>query len=89
MIIPLPPMTRQVRLENQKKVNEMAERQKTMIRNIREKQIKSMRNALKEDPGLGKDALHKGEKDVDKQTKASVEDIDKITEQLKKDIMSI
>jgi ribosome recycling factor len=47
-----------------------------------------MRNALKEDPSLGKDTLHKGEKDIDKETKASIDEIDKIAEQLKKDIMS-
>lgn len=88
MIIPLPPLTREVRLENQKKAKELGEKQKTVIRNIREKQIKSMRNALKEDPSLGKDALHQGEKGVDKETKSSLEQIDKITEQLKKDIMS-
>jgi len=81
-------MTREVRVENQKKVKEIGEKQKIVIRNIREKQIKSMRNALKDDPGLSKDVLHKGEKDVDKETKASAEEIDKITEQLKKDIMT-
>jgi len=81
-------MTREVRLANQKKAKELGDKQKTVIRNIREKQIKSMRNALKDDPGLSKDVLHKGEKDVDKETKASVDEIDKVTEQLKKDIMA-
>ena len=47
-----------------------------------------MRAALKDDPSLGKDALHRGEKEVDKETKTSLEEIDKIAEQLKKDIMS-
>ena len=88
LIIPLPPMTKETRIENQKKAKELGEKQKTVIRNIRQEHLKLIKNALKEDPGIGKDAATRVEKDVEKQMKSTLEEVDRITEQIKKDIMA-
>lgn len=88
LIIPLPPMTKETRTENQKKVKELGEKQRIVIRNIRQEQLKLIKNALKEDPGIGKDAAARVEKDVEKQIKSTLEEVDRITEQIKKDIMA-
>jgi ribosome recycling factor len=81
-------MTKETRLENQKKAKELGEKQKAVIRNIRQEQIKLIKKALKEDPGIGKDAVTRVEKEVEKEVKSTLEDVDRITEQIKKDIMS-
>jgi ribosome recycling factor len=87
LIIPLPPMTKETRIENQKKAKELGEKQKTVIRNIRQEHLKLIKNALKEDPGIGKDAVTRVEKNVEKQVKSTLEEVDRITEQIKKDVM--
>ena len=88
LIIPLPPMTKETRIENQKKAKELGDKQRTMIRNIRQEHLKLIKNALKEDPGIGKDAATRAEKDVEKRIKSTLEEVDRITEQIKKDIMA-
>ena len=88
LIIPLPPMTKETRLENQKKAKELGEKQKLIIRNIRQEHLKLIKNALKEDPKLGKDVIARVEKDVEKEVKSTLEDLDRIVEQIKKDIMT-
>ena len=88
LIIPLPPMTKETRIENQKKAKELGDKQKTIIRNIRQEHLKLIKNALKEDPGIGKDATTRAEKDVEKQMKSTLEEVDRIIEQIKKDIMA-
>ena len=88
LIIPLPPMTKETRIENQKKAKELGDKQRTIIRNIRQEHLKLIKNALKEDPGIGKDAATRVEKDVEKQIKTTLEEVDRITEQIKKDIMA-
>jgi ribosome recycling factor len=88
LIIPLPPMTKETRIENQKKAKELGDKQKTMIRNIRQEHLKLIKNALKQDPGIGKDATTRVEKDVEKQMKSTLEEVDRIIEQIKKDIMA-
>ena len=87
LIIPLPPMTKETRLENQKKAKELGEKLKTTVRNVRQDQLKLIKSAFKEDPTIGKDTVSKVEKDVDKEMKKTLEEIDRITEQIKKDIM--
>jgi ribosome recycling factor len=87
LIIPVPPMTKEKRLENQKKVKELGEKQKIIVRNIRQEHLKLIKNVFKDDPGIGKDAVTRIEKDVEKKVKSAQEDIDRITEQVKKDIM--
>lgn len=87
LIIPLPPMTKEKRIENQKKAKELGEKQKTVIRNVRQEHLKLIKNALKEDPGIGKDAATRVEKNVEKQVKSTLEEVDRITEQIKKDVM--
>jgi len=88
LIIPLPPMTKETRLENQKKAKELGDKMKIIVRNIRQEHLKLIKNALKEDPGLGKDAIARVEKDVEKQIKSNLEEVDRITEKIKKDIMT-
>jgi len=87
LIIPLPPMTKETRLENQRKAKELGEKQKTLVRNIRQEQLKLIKSAFKEDPAIGKDAVTRVEKDTEKEMKKTLEEIDRITEQIKKDIM--
>lgn len=87
LIIPLPPMTKETRLENQKKAKDLADKQKILVRNIRQDQLKVIKSAFKEDPAIGKDAVTRVEKDTDKEMKKTLEEIDRITEQIKKDIM--
>jgi ribosome recycling factor len=81
-------MTKETRLENQKKAKELGDKMKTVIRNVRQEHLKLVKNALKEDPGLGKDAVTRVEKDVEKQIKSTLEEVERITEQIKKDIMT-
>ena len=88
LTIPLPPMTKEVRLEKQKKAKDLAEQQKIVIRYIRQDHLKLIRNALKRDPGIGKDVAARIEKDVEKETKSTLEEVDRITDQIKKDIMA-
>ena len=71
-----------------KKAKELGERQKIVIRNIRQDHLKLIRNALKRDPGIGKDVAARIEKDVEKETKSTLEEVDRITDQIKKDIMA-
>jgi ribosome recycling factor len=87
LFIPLPPLTKQTRLDNQKKVKDSAEKQKAIVRNIRQDHLKLIKKAAKDDPELGKDAVTRAEKDVEKEIKKALEDIEKISEQVKKDIM--
>jgi ribosome recycling factor len=87
LFIPLPPLTKQTRLDNQKKVKELGEKQRTVVRNIRQDHLKLIKKAFKDDPEMGKDAVTKVEKDVEKEVKKALEDIDKIAEQVKSDIM--
>ena len=87
LIIPLPPMTKETRLENQRKAKDLADKQKTLVRNIRQEQLKLIKSAFKEDPAIGKDAVTRVEKDTEKEMKKTLEEIDRITEQIKKDIM--
>jgi ribosome recycling factor len=88
LTIPLPPMTKETRIENQKKAKELGDKQKTVIRNIRQEHLKLIKNALKKDPGIGKDTTARVEKDVEKQIKSTLEEVDRITEQIKKDIIA-
>lgn len=88
LFIPLPPMTKEKRLENQKKVKDLSEKQKVVVRNIRQGHIKLIKTAVKEDPGIGKDAVTRIEKEVEKEIKSTLEEIDRIAEQLKTDIMT-
>jgi len=81
-------MTRQTRLDNQKKVKELGEKQKTIVRNIRQDHLKLVKKAAKDDPEMGKDVVVRVEKDVEKEIKSALEDIEKISEQVQKDIMS-
>jgi len=87
LLIALPPVTRESRLENQRKVKELVENKKTTVRNIRHDHLRLIKTAFKEDPSLGKDAVTKAEKDVDKEIKSTLEELDKIGEQIKIDIM--
>ena len=87
LFIPLPPMTKESRLENQKKVKELGEKQKTIIRNIRHDHLKLIKKAFKDDPALGKDAVNRVEKEVEKEIKSVLEDVDKVVHQVQKDIM--
>jgi len=87
LIIPLPPMTKETRLENQKRAKELGEKQKGVVRNIRQEHLKLIKNELKQDPGIGKDAATRAEKDVEKEMKSTLEEVDRITEQIKRDIM--
>lgn len=80
-------MTKERRLENQKKVKELAEKQKIAVRNIRQEHLKLTKNVVKDDPGIGKDEVTRAEKDIEKKVKSAVDDIDRITEQVRKDIM--
>ena len=75
-------------MENQKKAKELGDKMKIIVRNIRQEHLKLIKNALKEDPGLGKDAIARVEKDVEKQIKSNLEEVDRITEKIKKDIMT-
>lgn len=81
-------MTRQTRLDNQKKVKELGEKQKTIVRNIRHDHLKLVKKAAKDDPEMGKDVIVRVEKDVEKEIKSALENIEKISEQVQKDIMS-
>lgn len=74
-------------MDNQRKVKELGETKKTVIRNIRQEQLKLIKSAFKQDPAIGKDAVTRVEKDVDKEMKKTLDEIDRITEQIKKDIM--
>jgi len=87
LIIPLPPMTKETRLDNQRKAKELGENKKTVVRNVRQEQLKLIKSAFKQDPAIGKDAVTRVEKDVDKEMKKTLDEIDRITEQIKKDIM--
>ena len=87
LFISLPQITKETRLENQKKVKELAENKKAVVRNIRHDHLKFIKAALKDDPSIGKDEATKAEKDVDKEVKSTLEEIDKIGEQIKRDIM--
>jgi len=80
-------MTKETRFENQKKAKDLADKQKTLVRNIRQDQLKLIKSAFKDDPAIGKDAVTRVEKDTDKEMKKTLEEIDRITEQIKKDIM--
>lgn len=88
LFIPLPPMTKETRLENVKKVKELSDKQKIVLRSIRQDYLKLIKSALKNDPGIGKDATARVERDVEKDIKTALEEIDKIAEQIKKDIMA-
>jgi ribosome recycling factor len=88
LFIPLPPMTKETRLENVKKVKELSDKQKTVLRSIRQDHLKLIKSALKDDPGIGKDAVTRVEKEVEKDFKTALEEVDKIAEQIKKDIMA-
>jgi ribosome recycling factor len=88
LIIPIPPMTKEKRLENQKKVKDLGEKQKTVVRNIRQEHLKLIKKAFKDDRALGRDAVIRVAKDVEKEVKTALEETDKITEQIKKDILT-
>ena len=87
LLIPLPPLTKQTRLDNQKKVKELGEKQKTAVRNIRQDHLKLIKKAAKHDPGMGKDVVTRVEKEVEKEVKSMLEEVEKISEQVQKDIM--
>ena len=80
-------MTKETRLDNVKKVKDLNDRQKTVLRNIRQGQLKLIKAAFKDNPALGKDAVTRVEKDVEKEIKTTGDEVDKISEQIKKDIM--
>ena len=82
-------MTKETRLENQTKVKEIGERQKTTIRNIRQDHLKLIKKAFKDDPGLGKDAVAKAEKVVEKEMKSTLNEIEKLTEKIMKEVMTV
>jgi ribosome recycling factor len=88
LIIPLPPMTKQTRLDNQKKVKDLAEKQKTIIQNIRQKYNKQIKAASKDDPTLGEDIVKKLLKDVDKEIQKSFGEVTKIADKVSEDIMA-
>jgi ribosome recycling factor len=81
-------MTKETRLENVKKVKDLGDKQKIHLRSIRQDHLKLIKKALKDDPGLGKDAVTRTEKEVEKEIKSALEEVDKIAEQVKKDIMA-
>lgn len=88
LIITLPPMTRQTRLDNQKKLKDLAEKQKTIIQNIRQKHNKQVKAASKDDPTLGEDIIKRILKEVDKEIQKTLGEITKITDKVSEDIMA-
>ena len=88
LIIPLPPLTKQTRVDNQKRIKELGEKQKTLVRNIRQDHLKLIKQAAKVDPTIGKDEVAKIEKEVEKEIKSTLEEVEKISEQVQKDIMN-
>ncbi len=81
-------MTKQTRLDNQKKLKDFAEKQKTIIQNIRQKHMKLIKAASKDDPTLGEDIVKKVLKDVDKEVQKTFGEVTKITEKVSDDIMA-
>ena len=88
LVIPLPPMTKQTRLDNQKKLKDFAEKQKTIIQNIRQKHMKLIKATSKDDPTVGEDIVKKVLKDVDKEVQKTFGEVTKITEKVNVDIMA-
>jgi ribosome recycling factor len=87
LVIPLPPLTKETRLGNQKKVKELGEKQKITVRHIRQRHMKLIKSAAKDDPSISVDVIARAEKDVEKEIKSALADIDKVTDQVKDDIM--
>lgn len=88
LIIPLPPMTKQTRLDSQKKLKDLAEKQKTIIQNIRQKHNKQIKAATKADPTIGEDIIKRVLKDVDKEIQKTFGEVIKITDKVSGDIMA-
>jgi ribosome recycling factor len=88
LLIPLPPLTKETRVENQKKVKEIGETKKTMVRNIRHDHLKLIKKAAKDDPGMGKDVVTRIEKEVEKEIKSTLEEVEKLSERFQRDIMT-
>jgi ribosome recycling factor len=89
LVIPLPPITRQTRLENQVRVKELAEKQKVVVRSLRQDKLKGIKAATKKDKSIGKDEVARAEKEVEKEVKEYLEKIGKISEKVQKEIMEI
>ena len=87
LIIPLPPVTKQTRLDNQKKMRDLGERQKIAIRNIRQDHLKFIKKAAKQDRSLSEDVVVHVEKEVEKHVKSSLDEVVMITEKAQKLIM--
>lgn len=86
--IPLPPLTEERRKEMTKVVRNEAEKGRIAVRNVR-RDANSMIKDLLKDKDITEDAARKAEESVQKITDKLIAEIDKLTEQKEKDLMSI
>lgn len=83
-----PELTEERRRQLVKEVKTLAENTKVAVRNIRRDAIETLKS-FKKDSIISEDELDKFEKDVDKNTSASVAEIDKMVAEKEKEIMSV
>jgi ribosome recycling factor len=80
-------MTKETRVANQAKVKELKEAQKTGVRHLRQEQYRLVQAVARMQTWIGKDDIARAEKEIDKEMKAALEKIDKLSQKFIDDMM--
>ena len=94
MIVPeiirlsIPPLTEERRIELTKQVKNEEEQAKVSVRNIRRDSIQDLKDFLNEKM-ISEDDFHKGQSDVQQITDRMIEDIESLSNEKQKDLMTI
>ena len=86
--IPLPLLTEERRIELTKQVKNEEEQAKVSVRNIRRDSIQDLKDFLNEKM-ISEDDFHKGQSDVQQITDRMIEDIESLSNEKQKDLMTI
>ena len=86
--IEIPAPTEEGRMELVKRADKVAEEGRVALRNIRREAIEGVKAMEKRD-GLSEDEVHAGEKDVQRITDKFIEEIDRLLEHKRKEIMEV
>ena len=86
--LPLPPLTEERRREITKVVRRMAEESKVAIRNIRRDANDTVKRMLK-DKEISEDEAHGSDSDIQKLTDRYIDELDEVTAEKEKEIMTV
>lgn len=86
--VPLPPLTEERRKELARVVRDEAEKAKVAIRNVRREANQSLKDLLKE-KSVSEDEERRAQNNIQKITDEHISEVDKMSSQKEKDLMSI